>query len=53
MLDCDVLVKEFNLQSRQYGHFQTNTLGKGFNLLTPLAYLVGTVEYTEYISAKG
>ena len=27
---------EFNLQSSYYGHFRTNTFGKGMNLLSLL-----------------
>ena len=30
-LDCDIVVKKFELQSHYYIHFQTNTLGKGIN----------------------
>ena len=32
VLNSDI-VGEFKLQSREYAHFQTNTLGKGMNLL--------------------
>ena len=32
-LDCTIVVSEFELQSHYYVHFQTNTLGKGMNLL--------------------
>ena len=35
MLDCDIVVSEFELQSRYYVHLRTNTLGKGINLLLP------------------
>ena len=35
VLDCDLEVSEFEFQSCYYGHFQTNTLGKGMNLLIP------------------
>ena len=34
-LHCDILVSEFELYSRYYVHFQTNTLGKHMNLLIP------------------
>ena len=34
VLDCNIEVSEFELQSRQYVHFQTNTLGKGRNSLS-------------------
>ena len=30
-MDCGIAVKEFELQSRYYVHFRTNTLGKGMN----------------------
>ena len=33
MLDCDLKVSEFELQSHYYVHFQTNTLRKGINPL--------------------
>ena len=29
VLDCDIVVREFELQSCYYVHFRTNTLGKG------------------------
>ena len=32
-LDCRIVVCEFKLQLHYYIHFQTNTLGKGINLL--------------------
>ena len=32
-MDCGIVVSEFELQSRYYIHFQTNTLGKGMNAL--------------------
>ena len=31
--DCDIVVNEFELQLYCYVPFQTNTLGKGMNLL--------------------
>ena len=34
VLDCDIIVYEFELQSRHYIHFWTNTFGKGMNTLT-------------------
>ena len=37
MMDCDIVVSEFELQSRYYYHFLSNTLGKGMNLLIPQA----------------
>ena len=30
-LDCEIVVREFELQLRYNAHFQTNTLGKGKN----------------------
>ena len=33
VLDCDVVVSEFELQSRYYVHFQTNTFWKGMKPL--------------------
>ena len=32
-LDCNLEVNKFELQSRYYVHFRTNTLGKGMNPL--------------------
>ena len=32
-MDCRIVVSEFELQSRNYVHFWTNTLGKGMNPL--------------------
>ena len=29
VLDCDIVVREFELQSRCYTHFRTNITGKG------------------------
>ena len=31
--DCEIVVREFVLQSRYYVHFRANTLGKGMNPL--------------------
>ena len=36
-LDYVIVVSEFEVQSRYYGHFRTNTLGKGMNALILLA----------------
>ena len=33
VLDCNILVSEFELQLRYYVHFRTNTLGKDVNSL--------------------
>ena len=30
-MDCEIVVREFVLQSRYYVHFRANTLGKGMN----------------------
>ena len=35
MLDCNNGVNVFEFQSHNYIHFQTNTLGKIMNLLSP------------------
>ena len=35
VLDFDIVVNEFELQSRYYVHFRTNTLGKDINPLNP------------------
>ena len=32
-MDCGIVVREFELQSRYYAHFRANTLGKGMNPL--------------------
>ena len=37
VMDCDIVIKEFEFQSRYYFHFWTNTFGKGMNPLIPLA----------------
>ena len=34
-MDCWIIVSEFELTSRRYVHFLTNTLGEGVNLLIP------------------
>ena len=31
VLDCNIIVSKFELQSRYYIHFWTNTLGKGMS----------------------
>ncbi len=35
---CEIVAREFELQSRYYVHFRTNTLGKGMNPLYPPSY---------------
>ena len=37
VLDFDIVVCEFELQSSYYVYFQTNTFGEGMNPLTPPA----------------
>ena len=32
-MDCRIVVREFELQSRYYVHFRANTIGKGMNPL--------------------
>ena len=38
VLDCNIVVSEFEPQSCYYVHFGTNTLGKGINSLIPTSY---------------
>ena len=39
-MDCRIVVSEFVLQSRNYIHFQANTIGKGMNpLILPAPWL--------------
>ena len=37
VLNCDIVVSEFELQSRYYVHFRTNISGKTMNSLIPPA----------------
>ena len=37
VLNCKIVVSEFELKSRYYIHFRANTLGKDMNLLIPPA----------------
>ena len=37
MLDCNILVSEFEPQSHFYAYFQTNTLGKSVTSIMPPA----------------
>ena len=37
MVDCNIVVSGFELQSHYYTHFQTNTLGR-YGLLYPSSY---------------
>ena len=36
--DCDITVSEFELHSRYYIHFQTNTSEKMMNILIPTSH---------------
>ena len=45
-MDCGIIVSEFELQSRYYVHFWTNTLGKGVYPLIILA------EYQQYCTSR-
>ena len=38
VLNCDLAVSEFELQSLCYAHFRTNTLGKDMNYFSPYSY---------------
>ena len=38
VLDCSMVVSEFELQSCYYVHFRTNTLGEKYETLYPLRY---------------
>ena len=37
-MDCGIVIREFELQSRYYVHFRANTLGKGMNPVIPPSY---------------
>ena len=43
VMDCDIVVSDFDLQSCCYVHFRTNTLGKGMNSLIPNYGLNNTI----------
>ena len=43
MLDCNIVVSEFELQKRYYVHFQTNTLEKGMALLILSRYGLNSI----------
>ena len=36
VLDCDIVVSEFEIQSLYYFHFRINTHGKDINSLNPV-----------------
>ena len=38
VLDCDITISKFKLQSRFYGHLWTDTVGKGINAHIPSRY---------------
>ena len=38
VMECEIVVSEFELQSRYYVHFQANTLGKCMNPPYPPSY---------------
>ena len=42
-LDCDIVVSEFEIQSRYYVHFRTNTPGKDMNPLMPQSYGLNSI----------
>ena len=35
MMNYDIFISKFKIQSRYYVHFRTNTLGKGMNSFIP------------------
>ena len=46
-MDCGIVVREFDLQSRNYIHFRANTLGKGMNpLILPAMGLNSTTIFS-------
>ena len=53
-LDYDIAINEFELQSRYYVYFRTNTLGKGMNALSPLAksYIVTSCSFKKVALAS-
>ena len=46
VLNCDIVVSEFELHLHYYGHFQTHTLGKGINNLILSSYWLNTTNTT-------
>ena len=55
-MDCGIVVREFELQSRYYVHFRANTLGKGMNPLISLQLdgpLSGATARGVVVIAKG
>ena len=50
ILDCEIVVSEFELQSRYYIHIQTNNLGKGMNsrILQDMAWIVSLLFLYKY-----
>ena len=43
VLDCDIIVSKFELQSHNYVHFLTNTLGKGTTFPTHHRHCYGSL----------
>ena len=41
-MNCEIVVSEFELESRNYVHFRANNLGKGMNflILPAMGYIV-------------
>ena len=54
-LDCGIVVSEFELQSRCYVHFRTNTLKKDMNTATRVQILDETncISHSTYTLGKG
>ena len=50
VLDCDIVVSEFELQPHYYVHFRTNTLEKGMNLLilTVMGNIISLLFFYKY-----
>ena len=45
-LDCGIVVSKFEVQSRSYVHFRTNTLGKGTNpLILPAMSQIAPLQF--------
>ena len=43
VVDCDIVVGEFEFYSGYYVHFRTNTVGKGMNNLYPHRYGLNSI----------
>ena len=46
VLDCEIVVSDFELQSRYYIHFWNNTSGKCMKLLIPLLCMKSNCHYS-------